>query len=279
MEKFSNFSKRLIASLITIVSVFILVFLSDNFLMSFFILLAVLVIADLAMNEFIQIVVRKNIVVTKKWMVISALLTIFSFFLISIYNTWNNLPVAVLVISTIVFFISSFDRINHAIARVSTSLLGVIYVAVPLGMIFSILYDTNYGKLWLFYLLIVVKISDVFAYFGGSLIGKHKLAEQLSPNKTWEGAITGIIGSALAGYGFYYLITYFGYVQMGLTLNTSIVLGIILGAVGQLSDLSESLLKRDAKVKDSSSLPGLGGILDILDSLLFTIPILYLYLK
>ncbi len=66
---------------------------------------------------------------------------------------------------------------------------------------------------------------------------------------------------------------------MGLTLKTSIILGVILGAVGQISDLSESLLKRDSKVKDSSSLPGLGGILDILDSLLFTIPILYLYLK
>jgi phosphatidate cytidylyltransferase len=114
---------------------------------------------------------------------------------------------------------------------------------------------------------------DSVAYFIGRKFGKHKLFERVSPNKTWEGAIGGFIGAVTA-----FLVA--GAIALPyMSLGHALICGCIIGVFGQLGDLVESLLKRDADVKDSSSLiPGHGGVLDRFDSLLFVAPLIFFYL-
>jgi phosphatidate cytidylyltransferase len=132
------------------------------------------------------------------------------------------------------------------------------------------------GRGWIAYLLVVTKITDIGAYFAGSLWGRRKLAPQISPGKTVEGAIFGLASAVSASYVFH---LFSQGRSFQLTTLEWVSFGLILGAIGQFGDLSESLLKRDANKKDSNTLPGLGGVLDAVDSLLFNTPILYLYLK
>jgi phosphatidate cytidylyltransferase len=118
-----------------------------------------------------------------------------------------------------------------------------------------------------------VWVCDSAAYFAGRAFGKHKLFERVSPQKTWEGAIAGFVTAIL---------TFVLAAELFLpymTLGNAIVCGGIVGSFGQIGDLVESLFKRDAGVKDSSSLvPGHGGVLDRFDSLLFISPLVFLYL-
>lgn len=117
-------------------------------------------------------------------------------------------------------------------------------------------------------------ICDSAAYYGGTVFGKHKLFPRVSPNKSWEGAIFGFIFSIIAMIAAKLLVLDF------LTWKNVVAVGVIIGIFGQVGDLVESLIKRDAGVKDSSSfIPGHGGIFDRFDSLLFTSPIIYTYLK
>ena len=116
-------------------------------------------------------------------------------------------------------------------------------------------------------------MCDTFAYFGGMLMGKRKLFPRVSPNKTWEGAVWGF--AAAVGTMILARALFLPYLQ----LHQAMMIGMIIGIFGQIGDLIESLFKRDAGVKDSSSLiPGHGGVLDRFDSLIFVSPILYLYI-
>ncbi|MFZ1281640.1 MAG: phosphatidate cytidylyltransferase, partial [Ignavibacteriaceae bacterium] len=116
-------------------------------------------------------------------------------------------------------------------------------------------------------------ICDSAAFFGGTALGKHKLFHRVSPKKSWEGAIFGFVFAILA------MILAKNLVLDFLSLKDAIAIGLITGTIGQIGDLAESLLKRDAGVKDSSNLiPGHGGIFDRFDSLLFSAPVIYLYL-
>jgi phosphatidate cytidylyltransferase len=120
---------------------------------------------------------------------------------------------------------------------------------------------------------VAVWVCDSSAYFAGRAFGRHKLFERVSPNKTWEGAIAGFLG-ALAAFVIMKLLA-----LPYLTLAQSLICGAIVGVFGQLGDLGESLLKRDAGVKDSSAIiPGHGGVLDRFDSIMAVSPVLYLYL-
>ena len=115
---------------------------------------------------------------------------------------------------------------------------------------------------------------DSLAYFVGSAIGKHKIFPRVSPNKSWEGSVSGLIGSFVA----LVLIVNAGWLP-GLDLIDALMLGLITGVAGQIGDFAESLVKRDVGVKDSSNLlPGHGGAWDRLDSILFAAPLSYLYL-
>lgn len=140
------------------------------------------------------------------------------------------------------------------------------------------------GRWLLMYSLFASKFTDVGAYLTGCSIGKHKLCPRISPKKTWEGVIGGLLFSTLLGTLLVWGVQ--DYVApYGLTVKRAIPLGLALGACAVLGDLTESLFKRASGLKDSGLeatariLPGMGGLLDVLDSVLFTAPAMYLYLR
>jgi phosphatidate cytidylyltransferase len=134
------------------------------------------------------------------------------------------------------------------------------------------------GKYFLLYFILVTKFSDMGAYAVGSLIGRHKMIPRISPGKTWEGFGGAIVVSTGASLVF---VHFFGAHMFGMNPLHAIILGMVLSSTAVIGDLIESLFKREAGVKDSGHLfPGIGGILDLLDSLLFNAPIMYLrYLR
>jgi len=164
--------------------------------------------------------------------------------------------------------------------NLALSVLVIVYVG--LSMSFAAILRQCHSNAWgmaaLVSVIFVVKISDSGAYFVGKSMGRHKLSPQLSPGKTIEGAVGGIVAAIAASWVFFQFLApaMAGSPSFVQPLWQTVIYGIVLGAVGILGDLSESLMKRDVNRKDSSSwLPGLGGCLDVLDSLLFVMPIAY----
>jgi phosphatidate cytidylyltransferase len=133
------------------------------------------------------------------------------------------------------------------------------------------------GHFYVLWLILVTKFSDMGAYLTGSLIGKHPLVPHISPKKTWEGFFGALAFSVLGGCGLLALIPEKLSV---LRQMDAVFLGLILGFAAIIGDLAESIIKRSADVKDSGTfLPGIGGALDLIDSLLFTAPLLFFYLR
>jgi phosphatidate cytidylyltransferase len=133
------------------------------------------------------------------------------------------------------------------------------------------------GRYLILYLIVVVKSTDIGAYFTGCYLGKHKLIPRISPAKTWEGCIGGVLFAMLISVVYYHTQTH----RMGtldFKLYDALILGLILSISGVVGDLIESLLKRASGVKDSGAIiQGMGGLLDVVDSLLFAAPLLYVY--
>jgi phosphatidate cytidylyltransferase len=173
------------------------------------------------------------------------------------------------------------SRSNTAgILAISTTLFGLMYVPWLLNFIQKIHFFPGIGgdgKFYVLYFIVVTKFSDTGAYAVGSLMGRHKMIPRISPAKTWEGFGGAIVISTAASLAFAHFL---GHRLPGMTLVHAVVLGVVLSSTAVVGDLIESLFKREAGVKDSGRLfPGIGGILDLLDSLLFNAPIMYLYLR
>lgn len=170
------------------------------------------------------------------------------------------------------------------LTAIATTLFGLMYVPWLLNFIQKISFfpfhegsPADAGKYFLLYFILVTKFSDMGAYAVGSLIGKHKMIPRISPGKTWEGFGGAILVSTGASLLFVHL---FGAKMVGMNYLHAAILGVILSVAAVIGDLIESLFKREAGVKDSGKLfPGIGGILDLLDSLLFNAPLMYLYLR
>jgi len=184
----------------------------------------------------------------------------------------------------VVFFVMQLLRRERssAIYNFSGTIAGIIYVAWFFGFVAQITYFEKTGgayKPWYLYFImtiLVTKGSDVGAYLVGSLIGRIPLAPKVSPNKTVEGAIAGLIFGMLAGVACALWLP----LPHALPVWRGLLVGGILSIVGQFGDIAESLLKRDAGVKDSGArLPGLGGILDVIDSMLFAMPLMYFLMR
>jgi phosphatidate cytidylyltransferase len=165
-------------------------------------------------------------------------------------------------------------NIKYNFIDISISLLGFIYVAVFFSFI-VLVNSKTYGNYLIWLIFIISWFSDTCAYYIGRKFGKRKLCPDVSPKKTIEGSIGGIIGSV----GGVLLWSYF-------ISNTDIIwyqvllLGVAAGVISQIGDLSASLIKRYIGVKDYGKImPGHGGILDRFDSILFTAPIVYYYIK
>ena len=187
----------------------------------------------------------------------------------------------ILFIVFVITLVELFRNKGSAILNIGAALLGIFYIGLFSSALLAIReFYPNIGEIYLRggYLIIsifaAIWICDSAAYYGGTALGKHKLFARVSPNKTWEGAGFGFVFAVITMVLAKIIILNF------LSLGTAIAIGIIIGLFGQIGDLIESLFKRDAGVKDSSSvIPGHGGIFDRFDSLLYTAPVILLYLK
>jgi phosphatidate cytidylyltransferase len=175
-------------------------------------------------------------------------------------------------------------REDTPLRTMAYTLFGLLYVLWLYNFITKIVYvvprsadGAVTGQFYVLYLIAVTKFSDMGAYLTGSLIGKHMMVPHISPKKSWEGFVGALFFSSLASCGLFALMPD----QLAaLNWTHAIVLGLILGFAAVIGDLAESIVKRSTGVKDSGNfLPGIGGALDLIDSLLFTAPLLFFYLR
>jgi phosphatidate cytidylyltransferase len=168
-------------------------------------------------------------------------------------------------------FLWRFQDLDRVMSQLAQVLFGFCYVSLLIAhMILA--RALPHGREWIYLVLLVVMACDTSAYFSGISLGRHKLYPAISPNKSIEGAVGGLVGS-LAG-AFVARSWFFP----ALTVMDCLLLGLALGILGQLGDLFESMVKRAFQVKDSGTiLPGHGGMLDRLDSLLFAFPMAFYY--
>jgi phosphatidate cytidylyltransferase len=275
-----DLGRRLVVSVISIIAVvFLLVFAKQAFF-QYVVALTFGALSAVASWEYAQFAKAKGGKPKSPALVTLSFLVTVSFFASWQFNQYRVLPPAIFLLAILILFALHFREQAGAIIDMAVSAFGLLYVALPLGMMMGILYFpmTEDGRLWVAYLLAVTKLTDVGAYFGGSLLGRHKLAPQISPAKTIEGALFGLVFAVAVSFLFYLIGNGVSSRSFHLSLIEMIGLGVVLGCVGQFGDLSESLLKRDANKKDSNILPGLGGVLDSVDSLLFNAPIVYVYI-
>ena len=174
-------------------------------------------------------------------------------------------------------------RDDEPLQAMAYTLFGLLYVIWLFNFMTKIVYLTPRadghvtGQFYCLYLIAITKFSDMGAYLVGSLIGRHQMIPHISPKKTWEG-FAGALGLSL--FASLMLFKLMPDNLVGLTLTHAIILGLLLGFAAVVGDLAESIIKRSTGTKDSGNfLPGIGGVLDLIDSLLFTAPLLYFYLR
>jgi len=176
--------------------------------------------------------------------------------------------VAALLILSVLFMGTSRD-LSSTTSKMGMLLFGILFIGFLLAYVSLVRNMTN-GRLWVLFLIVTVWTGDISALLGGASFGRHKLYPKISPKKTFEGLAGAIFGSIIVALAFVML--FIPHMNKG----TCILLAAGIGFFGQLGDFTESMLKRSAQVKDSGNLiPGHGGMLDRLDSFLFSAPFLY----
>jgi phosphatidate cytidylyltransferase len=283
---------RRLASTVTLWTIVLLALFSSNRIVSDYVFMfLILFLAVTGLIEFYGLVEKRNLVCFKGWGIFGGILLMLGSFLnlTGQIGTPSNIggPARVndFEISFIILFVLGlcmrqfFSRSNTAgILAISTTLFGLMYVPWLLNFIQKInFFPKVEGHYYLLYFMLITKFSDTGAYTVGSLIGKHKMIPRISPGKTWEGFGGAIVVSTLASLVFTHFL---GHKMFGMNWKHAIILGVILSVAAVVGDLIESLFKREAGVKDSGHFfPGIGGILDLLDSILFNAPLMYLYLR
>lgn len=273
----SQFNSRIVVGSVLILAVAFVVYLSHGPGAWLFGILMAAAVA-LAQREYYQMAEAKEYYPLYGVGIGFSVAYLMALFVTQYYGILAPLPQMVLLLALLATFLMSFLPRPEPLVNSAITLFGIGYLALPLGAIIVINYfpftsDVQDGRWWLIYLIAVTKITDIAALLVGKLWGKRPLALRISPNKTVEGALAGF----LAAFGLSLL---FGaYAPLAISLTESAILGIVFGVFSQFGDLAESILKRDAKVKDSSQLPGLGGVLDVVDSLVFTAPTLLFFLQ
>lgn len=183
------------------------------------------------------------------------------------------LALTVTILACAVFFLFSIEDIRKAGGEFALLVAGFLYVPFLLGHL-VLVRELPHGIPWIFFMMVLVMSGDSAAYYVGSALGKHKLYPVVSPNKSVEGALGGLAGSLLGA--FICRLTFFP----ELSVMDCVLTVLVIGPLGQVGDLFESLLKRSFGVKDSGTIiPGHGGMLDRLDSILFATPAIYYYAR
>lgn len=279
MLKHRDFFNRLVVSSIAITIVGLLLGFAYQPAITVLLVLVIAALTGVGVWEYAQLAKAKGIQPATSLMICVAVLEVLAFYFSLAYPQWSKLALLIIVLGFISFFLAHFRSTDNALLNVAVEFFGVVYLAIPFSFILAILYPphgTGDGRWWVFYLIAVTKVTDVGAYIVGKLWGKHPLARHLSPKKTVEGAIGGFCFAV----GLSLVFAIFGqFIGSHVSLWHAAWLGMIIGVLAQIGDLAESLLKRDASVKDSNSIPGLGGVLDMVDSILFTSPVVYFFIR
>lgn len=228
--------------------------------------------------EFFYLIKKKDIpIYSYTGIFIGVLIPLSIFAQFELTRNWELLFIVCAFLLILLLQFSRKDNKN-AILGLSTTLFGVLYVS----WFFSFLVKTSYllpgmdGMKLVAFIVAVTKAGDIGALLVGTAIGKHPLLPTVSPHKSVEGTLGGLFFSAVVAV----LLKSFLPALPHYTIFYVALLGCFFGGLGQLGDLSESLIKRDCQVKDSGNLlPGMGGVLDVIDSLLFSAPAFYLYMS
>lgn len=292
LSKGQVFVRRL-ASTVALWSVVLTAIFSGNpFVREWVFLGLMLLLAGTGLAEFYALVEKRGLVCFKGWGMANGLLLMgATFYYVTFYqpghehrglpSRTNDFETTVLILFVLGLCVREFvSKKNQSVGltAISTTLLGLMYVPWLLNFIQKINFFPGVdGRFYVLYFILVTKLSDVGAYCIGSLFGRHKMIPRISPGKTWEGFAGAVLVSTSASVLFAHLA---GPRLAGMNLVHAVVLGIALSVAAVIGDLIESLFKREAGVKDSGRFfPGIGGVLDLLDSLLFNAPLMYLYLR
>ncbi len=266
--------KRILVGIIGI-PLILFVILSDIY--NFFpLFIFVLLLTIFSTFELLQLFEKKKIILNKYLVYFSTIFLTLSFYIMILNRKWDFLPFFLYIFFIFIYFLYLIfkEKLNESIIEISLFVFLLFYTSVLPSHIL-LLRNLIMGKYLLFLVVLLIWFNDSFAYFGGLLFGKKKLPLKVSPNKSYAGIIFALIFSIISIY-----ITNNIFLMNLIRDKWVIILGIILGIIVIFSDLIESILKRSAKVKDSTSIfPGHGGVLDIFDSWFFTIPLFYYILK
>lgn len=279
----SNFKQRLIVgSLATAASFFAVYYSTSPYFRIPFVLFIALIVAA-ALWEFYSIARRLK----SEPLVNLAIGCSTAYLLVAYLSTThpslyvlNGLALWIILMLPYAYFLA---KGNHPLANIAITLLGIAYITLPLSCLLLIDFfpfaSSQDGRAWVLYLLLVSKMTDIGAYIVGKTLGNKKLAPYTSPSKTIEGAFGGLIAAIFISFCYSWLMNYYAAGTLfSLSLLQSLWLGALIGCLAQFSDLAESLLKRDGNIKDSNHLPGLGGVLDVVDSVLFVAPLVYFFI-
>ncbi len=222
--------------------------------------------------EFFEILTQRGLEPYFKLGVIGSVFTAFVMYFTNTAISFFTLTMMFIILSVSELTRRSNDRI---IIHMSSTIFGIIYTGWMGGHILLLRQlSGNYfnSAILLFLALFLIWMNDTWAFFTGTIFGKHKILERISPSKTYEGFFGGIIMAVFSALVFRYFFTPF------ISIIDIIIMTVVAAFAGLAGDLVESAMKRDAKVKDASAiLPGHGGVLDRFDSVLFALPIIYYY--
>ena len=258
--------KRILSSVILIPILYLIVW----YLPPGYFVILVVAAAVMGQSEFYQMAQGR---VTRPLMVLGMILGGLLVVLMAIPGKQGMLYMALCLLLVMLARLFSSRPVDGAMEDMAITFLGVFYVAMLFGFQVAIRRMSADGKYWLVFMYLVIWASDTGAYYAGTNLGRHKLYPKISPQKSVEGLIGGVLAAMAAA-----LLCRVWFLPV-LTVKEATLLGFILVVAGTLGDFVESLLKRSAGVKDSGNIiPGHGGMLDRMDSMLFAAPVLYYYL-
>lgn len=247
------------------------------------VLVGLLAVGGKAMSEVYALMARGGLIASRKTGIGGGLLFLAATWLTAKYGLPGDVlwSVLLLVLFLIFFRLFGYADAREALRNALGTLFGFLYVAF-FWSFFVRLYMAGGADLpgyTAFYLLLAVKWGDAGAYFIGSRLGRRKLFERVSPNKSWEGFAGGVLFACGVGV-LWWLCTGGNMGPVRFPLYHALILGVLLTVVGTLGDLVESLFKRAVDIKDSGAIAhGMGGMLDMIDSLLFAAPLMYVYIR
>ncbi|MCB0722741.1 MAG: phosphatidate cytidylyltransferase [Ignavibacteriae bacterium] len=255
----SNVTKRILVGVIAAPVLLLLVYERGLYFLVFS-----MVICALGLWELYTMFEKKRFFILKRTSILFSLLM-----MVVAYYSLENLIYLMIVFYILIISFEVFRRDKRNPKNPFIAVFGVVYITVPLIMLNLLLKIPGFNIV--LYCIILIWVTDTFAYFGGKAFGKRQLSD-ISPSKTIEGALIGLVMAVIVSFVYRYFFV------NEITVIDAVIMGFAIGIFGPVGDLFESILKRYVDQKDSSNIiPGHGGVLDRFDSLIFISPFIYIY--